>query len=76
MKLEKLRELLLNGLLVAKNYRLVMQDGGHVYFQPIHVLTDGDLVFLGLISVCIEPCSQVMVLVLQCNRRTDMILHM
>ena len=64
MKDEKLGELLLDGLLVT-------QDGGHVCLQPVHVLTDGDLVFLGLIPVHIKPCGQVMSFILECRRRTD-----
>ena len=74
MKSEKLGELLLDGLVVTQNYLLVVQDGVHVYLQLVHVLTDGDLVFMGLIPIRIELCGQVMDLVLECSRRTDMVL--
>ena len=76
MKCEKLSELLLDRLLVAQNYHLVAQDIVHVRLYCIHVLANGDLVFLVLIQVRIEPCSQVMDLALECRRRTDRVLLM
>ena len=76
MKSEQLDELLLDGLFVAQNYRLFALDGVHVYLFLVHVLIVGDLVFLGLIPVCIEPCGQVMDLVLECKRMTNMVLLM
>ena len=57
MKSEKLGELLLDRLLIAQDYCLVAQDSGHVFFQLVPVLTDEDLVFLGLIPIRLEPCD-------------------
>ena len=56
MKGEELSKLLLDGL--------VAHDCGHVCPEHVHVLADGDLMFLGLILVRIESGSQVMDLVL------------
>ena len=67
MKGEELGKLLLDGLLVA-------HDGVHVYPESVHVLVDGDLVFLGLILVRIKSGCQVVDLVLQCIRRIDKVL--
>ena len=39
-------------------------------------MIDGDLMFLGLIPICIKPCGQVMNLILECRRRTDRVLLM
>ena len=54
---EKLGKLLLNGLLVAQNYRLVVEDYVYVVLELVHVLIDRDLTFLGLILICIKPCG-------------------
>ena len=64
MKGEELGKLLLDGLLVAQNGRLVAHYRVHVYPERIHVLVDGDLVFLGLIPVRIKSSCYVMDLVL------------
>ena len=74
MKGKELGKLLLNGLLVAQNGHLVAHDCGHVCPEHVHVLVDGNLVFLGLILVRVESSSQVMDLVLQCGGRTDRVL--
>ena len=74
MKSEKLGELLLDGLLVAQNYHLVAEDCVHVVLELVHVLTDGDLMFLGLILVHIKLCGQVMNLILECRRRIGRVL--
>ena len=54
MKGEELGKLLLDGLLVAKDGRLVVYDCAHVGPECIHVLVYGDLVLLGLIPVRIN----------------------
>ena len=64
MKGKALGKLLLDSLLVAQNGCLVAHDGVHVYPKHVHVLADGDLVFLGLIPVRIKSGCQVMELVL------------
>ena len=76
MKSEKLGSLLLDRLLVAQNYRLVVEDYVHVSLELVPVLTDGDLMFLSLIPIHIKPCGQVMNLILQCRGRTDRVLLM
>ena len=64
MKGEELGKLLLDGLLVAEDGRLVVHDCAHVGPECIHVLADGDLVLLGLIPVRIKLGSEVLYLVL------------
>ena len=51
---EELGKLLLDGLLVAQDGRLVTHDDVHVCLERVHVLANGDLMFLGLIPVRIE----------------------
>ena len=51
MKGEELGKLLLDGLFIAEDGRLVAHDGAHVSLEYIHVLAHGDLVLLGLIPV-------------------------
>ena len=74
MKGEEVGKLLLYGLLVAENGRLVAHDCAHASPKCFHVLVDGDLVLLGLILVCIESGCQVLYLVLQCSGRTNRVL--
>ena len=74
MKGKELGKLLLNGLLVTQNGRLVAHDCVHVGLEHVHVLADGDLILLGLILVRIESSGKVMDLVLQCSGRTDRVL--
>ena len=74
MKGEKLGKLLLDGLLLAQNGCLVVHGGVHVCPKRVHVLADGDLVFLGLIPLRIKSGCQVMDLVFQCSGRTDSVL--
>ena len=64
MKGEELGKLLLDGLLVAQNGRLIAHDSVHAYPKRVHVLDDGDLVFLGLIPIHIKSGCHVMDLVL------------
>ena len=68
---EELGKLLLDGLLVDKDGRLVAHDCAHVGPECIHVLIDGDLVLLGLIPIRIKLGGEVLYLVLQCSGRTD-----
>ena len=74
MKGKELGKLLLDGLLVAENGRLVANDCAHVGPECVNVLVDGDLVLLGLILVRIESGYQILYLVLLYNGRTDRIL--
>ena len=63
MKGEKLGHLILEGLLIAKDGRLVMHDGAHVGAKGLHILVDEDLMLLGLILVGIKSSSEVLHLV-------------
>ena len=74
MKGEELGKLLLDGLLVAEDGRLVVHDCVHVGPECIHILTDEDPMLLGLILVRIKLSSEVLHLVLQCSGRTDWVL--
>ena len=74
MKGEELGKMLLDGLLVAENGRLVAHDCAYVGPECVHILTDGDLVLPGLILVRIESGDQVLYLVLQCSERSDRVL--
>ena len=64
MKGEELGKLLLDGLLVAEDGRLVVHDRVHVNPECIHVLADGDLVLLGLIPNGIKSSRELVDLVL------------
>ena len=64
MKGEELGKLLLDGLLVAPNSRLVEHDDVHVRPKRVHILADRDVVLPGLIPIRIELRYQVMDLVL------------
>ena len=64
MKDEELGKLLLDGLMVAENGRLVAHHYAHVSPKCVHVLADGDLVLLGLILVHNKSGGQVLYLVL------------
>ena len=64
MKGEELGKLLMDGLLVAEDGHLVMHDYAHVGLECIHVLVDGDLVFLGLILKGIKSSRELVDLVL------------
>ena len=74
MKGKELSKLLLDGLLVVENGRLVVHDCAYVAPECFHVLDNGDLVLLGLIPICIESSGQVLFLVLQCSGRIDRVL--
>ena len=60
MKGKELGQLILEGLLIAEDGRLVV----HVGIEGLHILGDEDLVLLGLILVCIKMSSEVLHLVL------------
>ena len=64
MKGEELGKLLLDGLLVAEDGRLVVHDCARVSLECINILVDEDPVFLGLILVRIKPSIKVLHLVL------------
>ena len=49
MKGEELGKLILDGLLIAEDGRLVVHDCAHVGSEGIHILVDEDSVLLGLI---------------------------
>ena len=74
MKGEELGKLLLDGLLVAEDGRLVVHGCAHVGSQCIHILADEDLVLLGLIPIRSKSSSEVLHMVLQGSRRTDRVL--
>ena len=59
MEGEKLCKLVLEGLLIAKDGRLVGQDYAHVSSKGLHILADEDSMLLGLIPVCLEKSSEV-----------------
>ena len=64
MKGEELGQLILEGLLITEEGRLVVHDNAHVGSEGIHILADKDLVLLGLIPICIKSSSEVLHLVL------------
>ena len=74
MKGEELGKLLLDGLLVAEDGRVVVHDCVHVGPECIHILADQDLVLLGLNPVRIKSSSEVLHLIFQCSRRTNRVL--
>ena len=59
MEGEKLGKLVLKGLLIAKNGRLVGQDYTHVSSDGLYILADEDSVLLGLILVGLEMSGEV-----------------
>ena len=63
MKGEELGKLLLDGLLVAEDGRLVVHDCAHVGSECIRILANEDSVLLGLIPVHIKSSSDVLHLV-------------
>ena len=65
---------LLDGLLVAHNGCLVAHYYVLIFLKRVHVIADGDLVFLGLIPIRVKSSFQVMDLVLQCSGRIDRVL--
>ena len=74
MKGEELGKLLLDGLLVAEDGRLVVHDCANVGPKCIHILANEDPVLLGVIPVRIKLSNEVLHLALQCNGRTDRVL--
>ena len=59
MEGEKLCKLVLKGLLIVTDGRLVGQDYAHVSSEGLHILADEDSMLLGLIPVCLETSSEV-----------------
>ena len=51
MKSEELGQLILEGLLIVEDGRLIMHDGAHFDVKGLHILGDEDPVLLGLILV-------------------------
>ena len=62
MESKQLCKLLLDGLLVVEDGRMVTHDCAHVGPKCIYVLAHGDLVLLGLILVHIKSCGEVLYL--------------
>ena len=58
MEGEKLGELVLKGLLISENDRLVSQDGTHVSEQGLHILGNENSVLLGLVPEGIKAVSE------------------
>ena len=71
---KELGKLLLDGLLVVENGRLVVHDCAHFGPKCVHVLAHVDLVLLGLILVCIKLSSEVLYLVLQRSELIERVL--
>ena len=59
MKGKELGKLILDGLLIAEDGRLIVHNCSHVGLEGIHILADEDLVLLGLIPVRIKSSSEV-----------------
>ena len=64
MKGEELGQLILEGLLIAEDSRLIMHDRAHVDAEGLHILANEDPMVLGLILVGIKSSSEVLQLVL------------
>ena len=60
--------------MIAKDSRLVMQDGAHVGAEGLHILADEDSVLLGLIPICLKSSSEVLHRVLYGGGRTNRVL--
>ena len=58
MESEKTGELVLEGLVIAENNRLVGQDGTHVSAEGLHILGNEDSELLGLIPEGIKAVSE------------------
>ena len=52
MKGEELGQLILVGLLIAEDGRLVVHDSAHVGAKGLHILVDENPMLLGLILIC------------------------
>ena len=66
--------MILEGLLIAEDGLLVVQESAHVGSEGIHILADEDPMLLGLIPVGIKSSNEVLHLVLECSGRTDRVL--
>ena len=64
MKGEELGHLILEGLLIAEDGRLIVHDSGHVSVKGLHILAVEDPVLLVLIPVCIKTSSEVLHLII------------
>ena len=58
MKVKKLGELSLQGLLLLQNSGLVGQHRTHIRTEGLHVLCDEDSMLLGLVPKCIKALSE------------------
>ena len=70
MEGEKLIKLVLEGLLIPENGRLVSQDGTHVSAECLHILGNEDSVLLGLVLESIKMVSECEHRVLEIGART------
>ena len=64
MKGEELGQLILEGLLMEEDRRLIVHDDAHVCAKGLHILANEDSMLLGLIPICIKMGSEVLHLVL------------
>ena len=71
MESKKLGQLLLDGLLITQENRLVAQNISHICLEHVYVLADGDLMLLGLILKGIKSSSELMDLVLYRGSGTE-----
>ena len=60
MEGKEMDKMLLYGMLVTEDGRLVVHDCAHVALDCIYVLADGDLVLLGLIPIRIKSGGEVL----------------
>ena len=67
-------KLVLEGLLIAENGRLVGQDCVHVSSEGLHILADEDSVLMGLILVGLKTSREVEHWVLEDSGRADRVL--
>ena len=58
MESKKPGELVLEGLMIAENGRLVGEDGVHVSVEGLHILGNEDSVLLGLVPEGIKVVSE------------------
>ena len=64
MKGEELGQLILEGLPITEDGRLVMHDSVHVGAECLHILAGEDPMLLGLIPIGIKSSHEVLHLVL------------
>ena len=56
--------MILEGLLIVEDNRLVMHDGAHVGMEGLHIIANENPVLLGLIPVGIKSSSEVLYVIL------------